>query len=216
MDRDCTQHNLDVTESTSSSNGNFEIYDIGEAVAFDENDQVVSLEADEETIAFSEDDLLDLADHTEDTAPQMMGLMSAPKALHAQTKPTKESIRNSVLYLVNQQRQRYGRRPLRFDSKLTRAAQSHSEDMARYRRISHVGSDGSSVGMRVKRTGYRYRNVAENVAQGQDTSREVMISWMRSPDHRRNLLNSSYTEIGIGVAYGPRGPYWTQVFARER
>jgi uncharacterized protein YkwD len=146
----------------------------------------------------------------------MMGLMSAPKALHAQTKPTKESIRNSVLYLVNQQRQRYGRRPLRFDSKLTRAAQSHSEDMARYRRISHVGSDGSSVGMRVKRTGYRYRNVAENVAQGQDTSREVMISWMRSPDHRRNLLNSSYTEIGIGVAYGPRGPYWTQVFARER
>jgi hypothetical protein len=42
MDRDCTQHNLDMTESTSSSNENFEIYDIGEAVAFDENDQVVS------------------------------------------------------------------------------------------------------------------------------------------------------------------------------
>lgn len=216
MDRDCTNNNLEVTSFTSDSSKDASPCDIGEALACDENDQAMLLEADEETILFSEDALSDLADDTEDAAPQMMGLMNAPRALYAQASPTVDGIRNSVLSLVNQQRQRYGRRPLRLDARLTRAAQSHSNDMARYRRISHVGSDDSSVGTRVNRTGYRHRGVAENIARGQDTPREVVIAWLRSTGHRRNMLSSNYTEIGIGVAHGPKGPYWTQVFARER
>ena len=124
-------------------------------------------------------------------------------------------IRNNILQLVNHQRQKWGKHLLSLDSRLTKAAQIHSEDMARHRTISHVGSDGSSVAVRIKRTGYRYRAIAENVAMGQQSSREVIKVWMQNPSHRRNILSSKYTEIGIGIVYGPGGPYWIQVFARE-
>lgn len=216
MDRNFAEHTTESTVPTSNHSEDFQNHEIGEALAFDENDEVVSIEADAEALDITESDLLELLDDTEDASPQMMGLLAAPRASSSQSRPTKSSIVNSVLSLVNQQRQRRGKHPLRLDSRLTRAAQSHSDDMARRQKMSHIGSDRSSVGTRVKRTGYKYHSVAENVARGQDTPRDVVIAWLKSPGHRENLLSSKYTEIGIGIAYSARGPYWTQVFAKGR
>jgi uncharacterized protein YkwD len=41
----------------------------------------------------------------------------------------------------------------------------------------------------------------------------VMTAWMNSPGHRANILNCSYTKLGVGVADGTGGPWWTQDFA---
>jgi uncharacterized protein YkwD len=117
-----------------------------------------------------------------------------------------------VAKLTNQVRAQYRLRPLRFNCRLYGAAQNHTIDMVNMNRLTHTGSDGSSIAIRVQRFGYQYSAVAENVAVGQRTPSQVLTSWMESPGHRQNILNPKYTEIGVGYSNN----YWTQVFGRPR
>ncbi len=92
--------------------------------------------------------------------------------------------------------------------KLTLVAQAHAEDMAARRKMSHTGGDGSSPADRVKRRGYRYRRVGENVAYGHFTEDRVMKGWMESRHHKDNILGG-FSEIGVGCAVGEDGKrYW--------
>ena len=50
----------------------------------------------------------------------------------------------------------------------------HARDMAKHHKLDHTGSDGSTVGDRVKRVGYVYVRVGENIAKGQKTVDQVM------------------------------------------
>jgi uncharacterized protein YkwD len=122
----------------------------------------------------------------------------------------------AVFDLVNSERAARGLAPMTYDTKLELAAQRHSEDQARSERMSHTGSDGSTMVQRIDRVGFAWRSAAENVAYGYDSPAAVMAGWMNSDGHRRNILSSN-THIGVGVAYGTDGrPYWTQVFAIPR
>ncbi|WP_174530929.1 CAP domain-containing protein, partial [Micromonospora maritima] len=120
-----------------------------------------------------------------------------------------------VVTLVNQERAKAGCKALSVDSKLTLAAQRHSQDQADHKKMSHDGSDGSDVGDRLDRAGYAWRAYGENVAWNQQSPAAVMDAWMNSPGHRANILNCSFTEIGVGVARS-NGPYWTQDFGTPR
>ena len=126
---------------------------------------------------------------------------------------------NQVVELTNQERAKAGLQPLTLNNQLTQAAQDHSDSMAVDDFFSHTGADGSSVGDRVRETGYNYSTAGENIAAGQRTAEDVVEGWMNSPGHRANILNPNYTEIGVGyellendtgsVNYNR---YWTQVF----
>ncbi|KAB1902641.1 CAP domain-containing protein, partial [Micromonospora sp. AMSO31t] len=120
-----------------------------------------------------------------------------------------------VVDLVNQERAKAGCKALTVDDKLTLAAQRHSQDQADNKKMSHDGSDGSDVGDRLDRVGYAWRSYGENVAWNQQSPAAVMDAWMNSPGHRANILNCSFTEIGVGVARS-NGPYWTQDFGTPR
>ncbi|WP_431878437.1 CAP domain-containing protein [Micromonospora marina] len=117
-----------------------------------------------------------------------------------------------VVTIVNQERAKAGCKALTVNAKLNLAAQRHSQDQADHQKMDHKGSDGSQPWDRVKRAGYSYRMVGENVAWNYQTPAAVMEGWMNSEGHRKNILNCSYTQIGVGVARS-NGPYWTQVFA---
>jgi len=137
------------------------------------------------------------------------------------------TITDQVLTLLNAERARAGCQPLSLDSRLMRAAQQHSEDMAVNNFFGHVGSNGSSLAQRVNAVGYLWSALAENVAAGYATPEAVMAGWMRSDGHRRNILNCRYVHVGIGYVYqtddaplaGAQYPYyyyWTQVFGAPR
>lgn len=64
----------------------------------------------------------------------------------------------------------------------------------------------------IKNFGISYRAAAENIAKGQTTPEAVVNAWWNSEGHRKNMLNSSYTQIGVG--YVSDGNYWTQMFIR--
>ncbi|MEU8774184.1 CAP domain-containing protein [Streptomyces sp. NPDC048606] len=119
-----------------------------------------------------------------------------------------------ILELVNQERAAVGCPALTVNAKLTKAAQDHSADMAANGNMSHTGSDGSDPGQRITRAGYTWRTYGENVAYGYSSPEQVMQGWMNSPGHKRNILDCSYKEIGIGLAQ-PNN-YWTQNFGAAR
>lgn len=119
--------------------------------------------------------------------------------------------------LINGYRATRGLKPLKLEKHLTRAAQLHSQDLAKGDRISHKGSDGSDPWGRVKSTGYRPRLAAENVGAGQMSFAEVLQGWKESPGHRRNLLLADATQMGIALETNPGSKYrtfWTLVLGK--
>jgi len=133
-----------------------------------------------------------------------------------------------VLELTNQaraQKRRCGTRsfdavpPLTSSLLLVQAAQIHANDMAARDALTHLGRDGSSVGDRVKRVGYPWRAVAENLAEGQEDAAAVVRDWIASPEHCANLMNPNVTEMGAAFAISEQDmahAYWAQVFATPR
>jgi uncharacterized protein YkwD len=116
-----------------------------------------------------------------------------------------------VLALTNAQRVKYGCPPLRADSRLTRVAQHHSEEMAEQHFFSHTDPDGQTFSKRQISAGYSSEKTGgENIARGIPNARTVVRGWMNSPPHRKNILKCSYTTIGVG--YEPHGRYWVQEF----
>jgi uncharacterized protein YkwD len=123
---------------------------------------------------------------------------------------TLHQLRTSVLCLVNRVRERHGIAPLRYSADLRRSASGHSQSMVRTHTLSHFGPRGSTVLARIARTGYlshasSYR-LAENIGAGtgrRNGSPLAMIrDWVQSPQHRRNLLDRSLRDFGVGVARG--------------
>jgi uncharacterized protein YkwD len=151
----------------------------------------------------------------------VLGLLLA--ALAPPARAADPGLQQAVLAEVNAFRASQGRPPLRLDARLSRAATAHSQDMLASGRMTHAGRDGSDPGARITRAGYRWRSYRENVGAGYMDAREVVIGWVRSPDHRANMLADDVTQAGVGFAGGPgmmwgNVPrlYWTLVLAAPR
>jgi uncharacterized YkwD family protein/spore coat assembly protein SafA len=118
-----------------------------------------------------------------------------------------------VAKLVNQERAKYGLKPLKLNWELSRVARYKSQDMIDKRYFSHTSPTYGSPFDMIRNFGISYRSAGENIAAGQKTPQEVMNAWMNSEGHRKNILSSQYTEIGVGYAKGGQyGHYWTQMF----
>ncbi|MFC5832970.1 CAP domain-containing protein [Nonomuraea insulae] len=118
---------------------------------------------------------------------------------------------SKVVSLTNTARSRRGCGPLRVDSGLMRSARTHSLEMARTGELVHNSPDGASPWDRMERAGYRW-GAAENIGAGYITPQEAIDGWLDNPDHRKNILDCGLKAIGVGVASGPGGPWWTQDF----
>ncbi|GGX50647.1 hypothetical protein GCM10007385_18930 [Tateyamaria omphalii] len=116
----------------------------------------------------------------------------------------------TALAAINAERAAQNRVPLVYDAKLEAAARAHAEDMVRAGFFAHTGSDGSDIGQRLDRVGYRYCFGAENIAAGQRSLSEVMTSWMGSRGHRRNILHRKAEAVGLARAPGNT---WVMVLA---
>ena len=123
----------------------------------------------------------------------------------------------SVLELTNVERARAGLAPLRESERLTHAAQLQSDQMGAASRMDHVLREARypNPADRLAAADYAWQAYAENVAMGQRSPAEVVAAWMNSPHHRANILNPTYTELGVGYAIDRTGrPYYAQVFGR--
>ncbi len=118
-----------------------------------------------------------------------------------------------VIDLTNQERKKNGLGALKGDNELSNVAQVKSEDMMNKNYFSHTSPTYGSPFEMMQNFGIEYSRAEENIAMGQDTPKEVVDAWMKSPGHRKNILNRQITHIGVGIAKdGSRGIYWTQMF----
>ena len=120
------------------------------------------------------------------------------------------SFEKEVIRLVNEIRVKNGLKELEYDWELCRVARIKSQDMKDNRYFSHNSPKYGSPFQMMKRFGITYRSAGENIARGHRTPNEVVNAWMNSSGHRENILNSSFTHIGVG--YVASGNYWTQMF----
>ncbi len=96
---------------------------------------------------------------------------------------------------------------------LVAAARAHSRDLnENCQTLQHDSCDGTSWSDRIW-SYYNGGTIAENAAWGYTTGESVVIGWIvdsnvPSLGHRINLLNGSYTQVGLGLA----GTFWTQDF----
>ncbi|WP_345559936.1 CAP domain-containing protein [Nonomuraea rosea] len=117
---------------------------------------------------------------------------------------------NQVVKLTNAERAKAGCKPLKHEAKLRAAAYAHSKDMAAKGYFDHDSPSGEGPGDRIEGSGFSPISTwGENIAAGQRTAAQVVEGWLGSPGHRANILNCSFTHIGVGLS----NQYWTQVFA---
>jgi uncharacterized protein YkwD len=100
--------------------------------------------------------------------------------------------------LANVQRLTHGLKPLKVSARCVAAAQSHAENQAGRKTLSH-DSLTESFTSRMRRWGLLRWPVAENIGRG-PTASAVVDSWMKSPRHRANMLNPVYVSGGLGFS----------------
>jgi uncharacterized protein YkwD len=136
---------------------------------------------------------------------------AARAAAPAAAAPAVPGVEGRVLALVNEARAGAGCAPLVADDALAAVARGHSADMRDRDYFSHDTPEGLSPFDRAEEAGIGYAR-AENIAFGQPDAAAVMDAWMDSAGHRANILDCDLTKLGVGVAEGPGGPWWTQLF----
>ncbi len=124
-------------------------------------------------------------------------------------------MRAAVLCLVNQQRTTRGLPALVQDGRLERSAQGWAATMIATGQFTH----GVNFAARISAAGFDWSFAGENIATGYPTPAAVVLGWMASTGHCRNILEPGFSAIGIGVVARPVGGYasgpatWTEDFA---
>ena len=136
-----------------------------------------------------------------------------PAAAQAAITPTRAERR--VIAAVNHERSSRGLAKVRFRASLTRAARSHARELAARRLLSHVSSNGWTVGPRVRYYGYSASGFTRWTAGetlGRATTGSVAATpkvivrlWMASRTHRAVLLTARLRDVGVGIIRGRDG-----------
>lgn len=117
-----------------------------------------------------------------------------------------------MVELVNQERQKNGLSALSIDLRLTEIARLKSKDMIDLNYFAHQSPTYGSPFQMLKQFEVQYYSAGENLACNQ-TVQKAHLALMNSQGHRENILNKSFTHIGIGIVQGgPCGTMYTQLF----
>ena len=133
-------------------------------------------------------------------------------------------LRQEVLTLINAARAEQHLPALQQHGTLESSAQKYAEDMAQQGFFGHMSPAGETLKDRMERSGY-YRPffqsdclciarfvMGENLARGQKTAKEVVTDWLKSPSHREAIMNTDFTDTGIGIKAG----VWVEHFGGKQ
>ena len=112
-----------------------------------------------------------------------------------------------ILKLVNQERAKAGVSTLNLNTTMNKMADVRAKELITL--FSHTRPDGRDCFTVFQDFGITCFYAGENIAAtGADNAEDVMELWINSPGHYANMINSYFTELGVGYADG----YWVQIF----
>lgn len=107
-----------------------------------------------------------------------------------------------LLTLTNQERDKKQQSRLEFNGKLAAAAALKADDMIAHNYWAHTGPDGATPWQWFEQANYSYGYAGENLAKDFTSAESVVAAWMSSPEHRKNILNGHYDDVGFAVTSG--------------
>jgi len=108
-----------------------------------------------------------------------------------------------VIADTNAERQKQSVAALTESAKLDASAKAKADDILTRQYFAHIAPDGKTVSDTTAAQGYTYIKIGENLALGDFTSdSDLVTAWMNSPEHRANILDPDFTDMGVGVSYG--------------
>ena len=122
---------------------------------------------------------------------------------------------------------------LNWNTKLAAAAYYHAKDLAEHNGVqkfkdgtAHIGSDGSTLPVRVDRAGYSYISSGENLAAGQATAKDAVYGTPGNPQsgwlpsntmHCEILMSGSFSDMGMAMVQDSKGTkFWALVMGKPR
>ncbi len=121
----------------------------------------------------------------------------------------------ATVCLINNRRQQHGRQKLDSNTQLTHAGVDHSSYMDKHSCFSHQCPGEPDLVHRLFRVDYLKAGLkrweyGEDIAWGEaalGTPKEIVKAWMHSPEHRANILDRTFRDVGVGVVWGtPQTP----------
>ncbi len=152
----------------------------------------------------------------EQQAPANEDTATEQETVNDEEVASESEFEQEVIRLTNEEREKQGLQPLEPYSELSDVARDKSEDMRDAGYFSHNSPNYGSPFDMMDTYGIEYQGAGENIAAGQQSPEQVVEGWMNSEGHRENILNGSFTHIGVGHAEGGSyGNYWTQMFVTK-
>jgi uncharacterized protein YkwD len=108
----------------------------------------------------------------------------------------------SVIKLVNESREESGLPRLQENEKLSQTAKDKLNDMIANQYFAHTSPAGVEPWHWFGENKYDYIYAGENLAINFQTAEAQHAAWMKSPTHKKNILNPNYSEIGVAVGAG--------------
>jgi uncharacterized protein YkwD len=125
-----------------------------------------------------------------------LAALAVPTSAFAESTATMES---QFVAKINSARESNGLRPYSVASDLTSVARQHSADMAAKQSLYHNPDLTTQV--------QNWQAVGENVGEG-PTVDDIHQAFMNSPEHRDNILDHDFTQVGVGVSVDGHGTIW--------
>lgn len=116
---------------------------------------------------------------------------------------TQKAYKDQVFLLVNKERTNKHLSALKKDATLDKMADIRAKESSTL--FSHTRPNGESPESIFRQFKIAYQNAGENLAYGYKTPSELVSAWMKSPEHRSNILNKNFTNVGIGFYQNSKG-----------
>ncbi len=140
------------------------------------------------------------------------GELIKPKAVSDEKwKKIQTTSEKQILDLTNVIRVKHGLAKLEWDQPTAEVAFGHSEDMKESNYFSHVSKKYGSLKDRLEEGHVDFQQAGENIAYNYVDGPAAVEGWLNSEGHRKALLNSDYTHLGVGVDR----KYYTQNFIKR-
>ena len=129
-------------------------------------------------------------------------------------------VEQAIFNKVNEERTKAGIAPLTYNTTMEKYARIKSQDMGDNNYFSHEDLNGNLITTQMKNDGVSYKAWGENIAYiggnvSADTlAQQFMTNWMNSSGHRKNILSTKFSSIGVGVYKIGNKVYATQEFYR--
>lgn len=109
---------------------------------------------------------------------------------------------NELLDTTNAQRVAQNLPALKLNTQLSDAAYQKANDMFKQQYWAHDAPNGTTPWAWFSKVSYNYSYAGENLAKNFTTANAATTAWMASPEHRANILDSHYTDVGFAVVSG--------------